>query len=1157
MCGILAVLQRTSTQAAVDLAAVSAGVARSSAALAACEVNTDTATFSAVAQELAAVDQQLRTVAGVQALVLDEAGAEGFAAGARTLAAAVAGLDARLDAAAQHMTPAAIEACAEALTPVRDAAWSLGVDRVRMADAVRELARGSRSLSALRAFHAIEIALSGIDRLEVRGRDSAGVHIMVTRHGLNLDDPALLADIATRNHDVSFTDMAVRIAENGVLCFVYKAAAEIGDLGDNTRHIRSAIVADDLLHRVLSASTAEVSVLAHTRWASVGMISEPNAHPVNHEERSRREGPYAAAALNGDIDNYADLAALDGVEFPAGITTDAKVIPALFSRRVVDAAHTSGVDASDVFRNVVASFEGSIAIALQHAADPDTLLLALRGSGQGLFVGASDDTFIVASEPYGLVQETSQYIRLDGELGIDGDRTGASNGQVVILRRSDAGDLLALTRLAYNGTELPMSAADLQLAQITTRDINRGSFPHFLFKEISEAPLSFRKTLRGRLTSADGRWSVQVGPETVPAELDACLRSGAIRRVIVIGQGTAAIAAQSCARFLSDCVARTGHDLVVEAMPATELSGFRLVDDMSDTCVVAISQSGTTTDTNRTVDVARARGASVIAIVNRRNSDLVEKSDGVMYTSDGRDIEMSVASTKAFYAQIAAGVLLAGAIAERVAGPDAQLPQELLASLHELPEAMESVLSQRKHIADVAQRYAPMRRSWAVVGSGPNLIAAHELRIKCSELCYKAVACDAIEDKKHIDLSSEPLILVCAAGFTGSLGDDVAKELAIYRAHKAAPIAIVNEGDDRYRAAVDVIAVPVVHSSLSFVLCAMAGHLFGYEAALAIDATALPLRTVRAAIEEVFGRSGDTDVAVTAAPFNVLAAAIADPTNRFFTLLRTGAYDGSLDADIAVKVASLLRYASGMLPLDAFQVEFGKVGTPAGVVEDLTAALTRAIEGLTRSIDTIKHQAKTVTVGISRTDETLLRNELIQAALETGVSRDGLSYKTLRTLAALSPAVESVLGFTRYRIQGDPATDGAFMEIVDRGGVALGIPSRVDREPVLRGTKQLVATEREISVARGRSDGRTVIIVPEVKGTQTVGIALLHVKFHEHVAADVMRSVLEGYRNRYAALRSAVTETEPTFDDARLARLDVVEVLTRPVVSLAEHWRAS
>ena len=180
---------------------------------------------------------------------------------------------------------------------------------------------------------------------------------------------------------------------------------------------------------------------------------------------------------------------------------------------------------------------------------------------------------------------------------------------------------------------------------------------------------------------------------------------------------------------------------------------------MSDTIVVAISQSGTTTDTNRTVDLARARGAAVVAIVNRRQSDLVDKSDGVLYTSDGRDVEMSVASTKAFYAQLAAGVLLALRLAAEL-GADGVAERAhrsgVLEALRELPDAMHEVFARRPAIALAAQRHPLQRRSWAVVGNGVNRIAALELRIKLSELCYKSIACDVTEDKKHIDLSSEP-----------------------------------------------------------------------------------------------------------------------------------------------------------------------------------------------------------------------------------------------------------------------------------------------------------------------------------------------------------------------------------------------------------------
>src|SRR4029450_7230608 len=172
----------------------------------------------------------------------------------------------------------------------------------------------------------------------------------------------------------------------------------------------------------------------------------------------------------------------------------------------------------------------------------------------------------------------------------------------------------------------------------------------------------------------------------------------------------------------------------------------------------------------------------------------------------------------------------------------------VLTALRGLPEALSAVVDDRARIGETARELAPTRRYWAIVGNGPNRIAAAEVRIKLSELCYKSIACDVTEDKKHIDLSSEPLILVCAAGLTGSNADDVAKEVAIYRAHKAAPVVIATEGEGRYTAA---LHAPPTPPRLAFVLPAMVGHLFGYEAALAIDAGARPLREARAAIETV------------------------------------------------------------------------------------------------------------------------------------------------------------------------------------------------------------------------------------------------------------------------------------------------------------------
>ena len=119
------------------------------------------------------------------------------------------------------------------------------------------------------------------------------------------------------------------------------------------------------------------------------------------------------------------------------------------------------------------------------------------------------------------------------------------------------------------------------------------------------------------------------------------------------------------------------------------------------------------------------------------------------------------------------------------------------------------------------------------------------------------------------------------------------------------------------------------------------------------------------------------------------------------------------------------------------------------------------------------------------------------------------------------------------------------------------MPSRVERNPHLRGTKRRVAMEREVLVARGRSDGRTVLIVPEVKGAQCTGITLLHVLFAEQPAGCRWRGPCsQGWDRRYDRLVDWVTETEGGFRDDLLAEIPVADLLTIPVSDLAERWRS-
>jgi glucosamine--fructose-6-phosphate aminotransferase (isomerizing) len=1129
MCGIVAVLRQPSSRPAPDPAAI----ASSLEAAAGLEM-------APALDRLRHADRQLRGTPGLRALLGSPEATARIAAAVAAIGAEVRKVERRLDDPSALQLPA-VEDLNTTIVALKDACWAIERDRLGMARAVAELipdgpASALDSPAAIDAWWAIQVALASLDRLEVRGRDSAGIHILVAGHGLDAAEVP-----ADRGSDPLFTSGSVQVAGD-CLSLVYKAAAEIGELGDNVKALRAALRRDRLLARAVMAPGARATVIGHTRWASVGIISEPNAHPLNSEETGRHGAPYVVAALNGDVDNHADLRLSEHLELPPEITTDAKVIPAIVSRRLAE-----GMSAGEAFRSTVRRFEGSVAIAASGSPEPDTLQLALCGSGQSLYVGLAEDAFVVASEPYGLVEETPCYVRMDGE---------TTQGQVVVLHRDGAGTLGGMTRVRYDGGPLPLSERDVVTAEITTRDIDRADFQHFLLKELTQAPGSFRKTLRSRIASDDeGRLVVRIGSDTVPPALEAALSEGTLRRVVVIGQGTAAVAGQAVAAAIGRCL----PGLSVTASPATELSGFGLTDDMRDTLVVAISQSGTTTDTNRTVDLARTRGAHVVAVVNRRNSDLTAKAHGVLYTSDGRDVEMSVASTKAFYAQVAAGWLLAGALAQVATGgaalgndaASAGSIDRILRGLRELPDAMEAVLAQREEIGRIAARVAPARRYWAVVGSGPDKVAAAEVRIKLSELCYRSIASDATEDKKHIDLSCEPLILVCAAGLRGPNADDVAKEVAIYRAHKAAPIVVTTESEAArfHNLGREVVSVPATDPDLAFVLSAMVGHLFGYEAALSIDAQAQPLRSARAAIEARI--AGGTDLGVE---LDRLRPELEMAVQPFMQGLREGSYNGNLEAATAVRLVSVLRYATGVLPLEGFEMETGKIATPDTLLSDLLEALGAGIDELTRPVDAIKHQAKTVTVGISRSEDALFGVPLVKATLAAGAAPDTLGYRALHTMGALDAAVAEVTGYTRYRIDW-PTGAHPTAAVIDQGGMARNLPSRTARDPRLLGTKHRAAVEREVTVARGVSDGRTVILVPEVKGAQVTGMTLLHVRFHDRLAAEDAERVLGGYRTRLSALADAVTETEPQFDSSRLGEEPIVDLLTEPVYELAKRWR--
>lgn len=789
----------------------------------------------------------------------------------------------------------------------------------------------------------IEQVLESIDKLEVRGRDSAGVAVAFTlpagmdpELGLSAAQKTQLCDRCSIDNADTRQVLVRKLDDGRIACrFLYKVAQLVGQLGDNGAALREFIVSDELLWSMIEGMES-LNIIAHTRWASNGIISVPNCHPVD----GLVEGDLSTGlektmfVLNGDVDNYRTLVeesvVSKGAYIPPVISTDAKILPVLFH---VDAPEGGG--AEERFRSVLDRCEGSLAVVMQNLSDFDSQFLAQKGSGQSFYVGRTQDGWLVASEAYGMAARarTSYPMAVRRQGGVS-----------VVLRSSDPADAVPEARFLDTGEGVPLKEETIE---IFSRDIFRGQYTHYIEKEIHEASSSVRNTLHGKYIRENN--GVKFLPEGFGNGLALVERikggTTPIRRIICVGQGTAAVAGMAVAQLLRHTLGKS--DLSIESYTGSELVGFMGDDRMDDVFLIPVSQSGTTTDTNRVVDLCRDRGAWVNCIVNRRNSPLVQKSDSYIYTSNGRDVEMAVASTKAFYSQIAAGKLLSLWLADVLSTMDKTAILNDIKALEALPEAIDAVLATKEAIAEVAKKYAPVHRYWALVGNGANCIAAQEVRIKLSELCYKSIPCDVTEDKKHIDLSTEPLTLVMASDLPEMVVMDTVKETTIFKAHNGSPIVFCAEDETRFDGVAEAtIKVPRVGAGLDFVLETVAGHWWGVSAAKAIDAHAEPFRTARTMLGEMIADTVKWD-----------RNALLVQLNKCVDRIASGATDSALPTRVS---ASLANYMLWLVNQSA------SICASEARLADILTVLNKAIEEMTRPIDTIRHQAKTVTVGISR-----------------------------------------------------------------------------------------------------------------------------------------------------------------------------------------------
>ncbi|HZG62370.1 MAG TPA: glutamine--fructose-6-phosphate transaminase (isomerizing) [Rubrobacteraceae bacterium] len=555
-----------------------------------------------------------------------------------------------------------------------------------------------------------------------------------------------------------------------------ETAKEVGPLANLTEVVSRR---DENFFKVRSG-------VGHTRWATHGRPSEANAHP--HTGGGDTLEPDVAVVHNGIIENHAELREeLKGRGFEFRSETDTEVIAHLLAERVAD-----GEALKEALAGTLRRLEGSFAVAAMSVHEPETIVAARHQSP--LVVGLGEGENFLASAVQALLGNTRRFLFVE-------------NGEIVVLTDSSVEIQTLYGQPVERGTfEVDWSAEAIEL----------GGYEDFMLKEIHEQPAALQATLAGRL-DADGAVDL--------SELDLGDLSG-IERIVVVACGTA-YHAGLLGKYAIERLAR----LSVEAAVASE---YRYADPVGDehTLVVAISQSGETTDTLAAVEAARGFGARILAITNTQGSLITREADAVLLTKAGP--EVGVAATKTFLTQVAAVYLLALMLAGARGSRSSEELAEIGLGLRRSPEKVEEALGLLEgRIGEAVGIFAGARCA-LFLGRGHLYPAALEGALKLKEISYLPAEGYPAGEMKHgpIALVDEQCPVVAVLG-EGTLRDKTLSNVEETVARGARVIAIAHEGDQAGGAARVVLPVPEMLELLSPLVSTVPLQLLAYHVAKA------------------------------------------------------------------------------------------------------------------------------------------------------------------------------------------------------------------------------------------------------------------------------------------------------------------------------------
>ena len=523
----------------------------------------------------------------------------------------------------------------------------------------------------------------------------------------------------------------------------------------------------------LSAARAGVG---HTRWATHGPPNEVNAHP--------QIGEGVAVVHNGIIENFAELKEeLEGRGFAFESDTDTEVIAHLLAEGVA-----AGATLREALAAALKRLQGSFAVAAVSAREPGKVVAARHQSP--LVVGLGEDENYLASAVQALLGETREFLVVE-------------NGEIVEITDSEIGIFTLEGEPVRRETfEVDWDAEDVEL----------GVYEDYMLKEIYDQPAALRNTFSGRL-DADGAVDLS------EADLDLA----GFDRVAIVACGTA----YHAGLLAKEAIERLAR-IPVEVAVASE---YRYADPIGDekTLVVAISQSGETTDTLAAVEAARAFGGRVLAVTNTQGSLITREADAVLLTKAGPEI--AVASTKAFLAQVAALYLLALGLAR---AKDAAPSDELLdlgRKLRRAPEKVEETLGMLEGRIEEAVDLFEEARCALFLGRGASYPVALEGALKLKEISYLPAEGYPAGEMKHgpIALVDEHCPVVAVLG-QGLMREKTLSNVEETFARGANVISVAREGDRAARrVSRAMLPVPEVPGILEPFVCSVPLQLLAYR----------------------------------------------------------------------------------------------------------------------------------------------------------------------------------------------------------------------------------------------------------------------------------------------------------------------------------------